>query len=94
MKKDSHHPIMALYLKGYITRLRGYYANYRKVPGYQQGRTPSWFYVLEPGDLDFDQLRHYYPLKQTHWGREFPTSWRLLDSDIEEASRDLLRTSR
>jgi hypothetical protein len=71
-------------LQGYITRLRGYYANNRQVPGYRQGHVSTWFYVLDVGDSDFEQMRRYYPVKQPTWGREFPTSWRLLDMDVAD----------
>lgn len=65
----------------YIMRLRGYHADDHQVPGYEQGvGLNSWYYALEDR---FDHMTRYYPVKQAFYAREFPTSWRLIDSDVE-----------
>jgi hypothetical protein len=32
----------------------------------------------------FDHLQTFYPVKQSFWAREFPTSWRNLETGIED----------
>lgn len=66
---------------GYINRLRGYHANNEKAPGYEQGIHNSWYYALEDR---YDHLQTFYPVKQSFYAREFPTSWRLIDTGIGE----------
>jgi len=66
---------------GYINRIRGYHADKDKAPGYERGVISSWYYVHED---KFDNMRQYYPLKPALWTREFPTSWRLLNTGMEE----------
>jgi hypothetical protein len=65
---------------GYINRIRGYHADKEKRPGYEMGRIDSWYYVLEDR---FDHMLQYYPVKQSFYAREFPTSWRLIDTTFE-----------
>ena len=65
---------------GYINRIRGYHADKEKRPGYEMGQIDSWYYVLEDR---FDHMRDYYPVKQSFYAREFPTSWRLIDTTLE-----------
>jgi hypothetical protein len=67
---------------GYIHRLRGYHASKRKAPGFEQGLIENSFYYA----LD-DRIHHmqeYYPVKKSFYAREFPTAWRLLDTNIGE----------
>lgn len=66
---------------GYINRLRGYHANNDKAPGYEQGIHNSWYYALEDR---YDHMQTFYPVKQAFYAREFPTSWRLIDTGIRE----------
>jgi len=64
---------------GYINRLRGYHTDDQKLPGYENGETPSYFYA--PSDR-FGHMREYWPVKQQFYAREFPTAWRLIDTSI------------
>jgi len=66
---------------GYINRIRGYNADKDKYPGYENGIIPSWYYVL---DNRFDAMQQYWPVKQSFFAREFPTSWRLLETGMKE----------
>jgi hypothetical protein len=66
---------------GYINRLRGYHATQDKTPGHEKGIHNSWYYALEDR---YDHLQTYYPVKQSYYAREFPTSWRLIDTGIGE----------
>jgi GDP-fucose protein O-fucosyltransferase len=65
---------------GYMMRLRGYHADEEEQPGYEQGIHNSWFYALPDR---FDHMQMYYPVKKSFFAREFPTSWRLIDSTLE-----------
>ncbi|KAG7366864.1 GDP-fucose protein O-fucosyltransferase [Nitzschia inconspicua] len=65
---------------GYINRLRGYHADDHKLPGYKDGIIPSYYYALEDR---FDHMQKFYPVKKSFYAREFPTSWRLIDTSIE-----------
>jgi hypothetical protein len=67
--------------KGYINRLRGYHAAKAKTPGVEEGVIPSYYYSLVDR---YDQMQTYYPVKQSFFAREFPTSWRNLDFEIDE----------
>ena len=63
-------------------RLRGYHADKNKAPKYEDGVTNSWFYVLPDR---FDHMQEYYPVKKSFYAREFPTAWRLIDTDIGDS---------
>lgn len=69
---------------GYINRLRGYHANRAKSPGYENGIIPSWYYATEGHRND---MRHFHPLFQTFYSREFPTSWRFIDQGIKDSTK-------
>jgi len=66
---------------GYINRIRGYHSTKEKAPGHEQGIVNSWYYALEDR---YDHMLTYYPVKQSYYAREFPTSWRLIDTGIGE----------
>lgn len=66
---------------GYINRLRGYHNNKKKGEGYEMGYHSSYYYALD--DRKY-HLQEYYPVKKSFYAREFPTSWRLLDTGIGE----------
>jgi GDP-fucose protein O-fucosyltransferase len=66
---------------GYINRLRGYHSTHDKAPGHEKGIHNSWYYALEDR---YDHLQIYYPVKREFYAREFPTSWRLIDTGIGE----------
>jgi hypothetical protein len=65
----------------YVNRLRGYHANRAKAPGYEDGIIPSWYYATEDHRND---MRTFYPVYQGYYYREFPTSWRLIDTGVDE----------
>jgi hypothetical protein len=64
----------------YINRLRGYHANRLKSPGFEDGVIASWYY--SPEEVR-DIMRQYYPVHWEFFEREFPTSWRLIDTGVE-----------
>lgn len=64
---------------GYINRLRGYHADDHQTPGFEDGIIPSYYYALEDR---FDHMQTFYPVKKSFYAREFPTSWRLIDTDL------------
>jgi hypothetical protein len=66
---------------GYINRLRGYHADDHQTPGYEDGIIPSYYYTLEDR---YDHMREFWPVKRAFYAREFPTSWRLIDTGVEE----------
>lgn len=66
---------------GYINRLRGYHADDHKTAGYEMGIVPSYYYALK---THFMHMQSYAPVKQSFYAREFPTSWRLIDTGVAE----------
>jgi len=68
---------------GYINRLRGYHTDDHKLPGYEKGIIPSYYYAMSDR---FDHMQKFFPVKKQFYAREFPTSWRLIDTslDVEE----------
>jgi len=64
---------------GYINRLRGYHADDHEMPGFEQGIINSYYYAMPDR---FDHLREYWPIKKQFYAREFPASWRLIDTSI------------
>lgn len=64
---------------GYINRLRGYYADDNALPGYEQGIIQSYYYAMPDR---FDHMKEFWPIKKQFYAREFPASWRLIDSSI------------
>lgn len=70
---------------GYINRLRGYHADDHQTPGYEMGIVPSYYYAL----LDrYLHMQEFYPVKKQFYAREFPTSWRLIDTGVEAEERE------
>lgn len=65
----------------YVTDFVGYHADKEKQPGYENGLVNSYFYALPDR---FDHMRHYYPIKQVFYAREFPTAWRLIDTTVND----------
>jgi hypothetical protein len=63
---------LAFFLYQLRLGLRGYHANNEKAPGYEKGIHNSWYYALADR---YDHLQTYYPVKQSFYAREFPTSW-------------------
>lgn len=66
---------------GYINRLRGYHADEEETPGYEQGIVPSYYYALKDRYL---HMQTFYPVKKSFYAREFPTSWRLIDTGVDD----------
>jgi len=66
---------------GYINRLRGYHADDHQAPGYEMGIVPSYYYAVDDRYL---HMQEYYPVKKQFYAREFPTSWRLIDTGLED----------
>mmetsp|Transcript_14650 Transcript_14650/g.34054 ORF Transcript_14650/g.34054 Transcript_14650/m.34054 type:complete len:682 (+) Transcript_14650:88-2133(+) len=64
---------------GYINRLRGYHTDDHELPGFEQGIIPSYYYAMPDR---FDHMQEFWPIKQQFYAREFPASWRLLDTAI------------
>ena len=53
------------------------------MPGYESGIVPeTWYYAMKDR---YDHMQTYYPIKQSFHAREFPTSWRLLNFDVERS---------
>jgi hypothetical protein len=81
MLADALHVCLTRYsFTGYINRIRGYHADEEQLPGYENGTHNSWFYALPDR---YDHMQQYYPVKQSYYAREFPTSWRLIDTTFE-----------
>ena len=70
---------------GYINRLRGYHADDHQLEGYKDGVVPNtWYYALKDR---FDHMTRFYPVKKSFYAREFPTSWRLIDTGIDNTKQ-------
>jgi hypothetical protein len=66
---------------GYINRLRGYHSDDHQTPGYEKGIVPSYYYALKDRFL---HMQEFYPVKKSFYAREFPTSWRLIDTGVSD----------
>lgn len=66
---------------GYINRLRGYHADDHETEGYKEGIIPSYYYALKDRYL---HMQTFYPVKKSFYAREFPTSWRLIDTGVTD----------
>ena len=66
---------------GYITRLRGYHSQNTESEGYEMGLLPHSFYYALPEHKT--KMHDYWPIKKAFYPREFPSSWRNLDFDID-----------
>jgi hypothetical protein len=64
-----------------LSFLKGYHADAKRSLNYEQGVSNSWYYVMKDR---YDAMQSYQPIKQSFWAREFPTSWRLIDTGIGE----------
>lgn len=60
--------------------MRGYHSVREKLPGYEDGALPNSYYYVPTQQKTV--LHEYSPLYQPFFNREFPTSWRQLDSGI------------
>lgn len=66
---------------GYINRIRGYDSEKRSLPGHEDGLIQSYYYALPEHKM---KMRDYYPVKKAFYAREFPASWRNLNTgDLE-----------
>jgi len=77
----STRSLLSVSLTGYINRLRGYHADDHQTPGYQDGIIPSYYYALKDRFL---HMQEFYPVKKSFYAREFPTSWRLIDTGLDD----------
>lgn len=69
---------------GYANRIRGYYATYNKLPGYEDGSTESFYFAADYHQAEMaDVMTHYTNIAQPVWEREFPVSWRDIDRGID-----------
>jgi hypothetical protein len=75
---------------GYINRLRGYHADDHQTPGYEQGIVPSYYYALKDRFL---HMQEFYPVKKSFYAREFPTSWRLIDTGVSDNENKLKKAN-
>ena len=66
---------------GYINRLRGYHADFRRLKGYKLGKIESYYYAPA---IKKERMRGYWPLTGALYAREFPVSWRDIDRGIDE----------
>jgi hypothetical protein len=66
---------------GYINRLRGYHADDHQTPGFEFGVVPSYYYALSDRYL---HMQTFYPVKKAFYAREFPASWRLIDTGLND----------
>ena len=70
---------------GFINRMRGYYSVKLKQPGYENGTLPTTYYYVTAEKMF--QMHQYHPLSRGFFNREYPTSWRQIDKDIEEMAK-------
>jgi hypothetical protein len=47
-----------------------------------QTKIQTGYYALKDR---FDHMTRFYPVKKSFYAREFPTSWRLIDSSLDES---------
>jgi len=64
---------------GYINRLRGYYINKYKLPGYEDGTMKSWYFA--PAEKR-DEMQEFWPSRLPFYMREFPPAWRDIDRGL------------
>jgi len=62
---------------GYINRLRGYHTDDHELPGFEKGIIDSYYYAMADR---FNHMREFWPIKKQFYAREFPASWRLIDT--------------
>lgn len=67
---------------GYVNRMKGYYNTKKKIPGYKDGTMKSWYFIP---DNRVDEMQTYQPVRKPLYMREFPTSWRGIDYNIESS---------
>jgi hypothetical protein len=69
---------------GFINRMRGYHSVREKLPGHEDGLLPNSYYYVPTGQKLV--LHSYAPVHGSFFNREFPTSWRQLDTGIGDLS--------
>lgn len=65
---------------GFINRIRGYHADKNKSKGHTHGIISSYYYAPI---VNKHRMRGYWPLFGSLYAREFPTSWRDIDHDMQ-----------
>jgi hypothetical protein len=68
---------------GYINRLRGYHAQYRKPAGWEEGIVDSYYYAPQSHASIRKSMRQYHAVDPPFWHREFPIAWRDIDHDVD-----------
>lgn len=68
-------------LSGYVNRMRGYYSQKHKLPGWDDGNIQSYYFV--PDDRKFHMTVFRSP-KLPLYMMEFPTAWRQINTGIKE----------
>lgn len=75
---------------GYINRLRGYHSDDHQTSGFEMGALPSYYYAMQDR---YNDMQKYMPVKKSFYAREFPTSWRLIDSGVAQIEDDKFATT-
>ena len=60
--------------------MRGYHSVNHREAGYEDGRLPTTYYYVPLDNLSI--MHQYSALHGAFFNREFPTSWRDIDSSI------------
>lgn len=68
----------------YINRLRGYHSSRLMASGFENGIINSWYYAPASNR---NEMRKYYPVHLEYFEREFPTSWRFINTGVEPTGR-------
>jgi hypothetical protein len=71
---------------GYINRLRGYYVDKHKLPGYEDGSLQSFYFA--PAEKR-DEMRTFWPSRKPFYMREFPPAWRDIDHGVPDVGVDV-----
>ena len=67
---------------GFIIRVRGYHTQKDHVDGWKQGTLHHTFYYTGPNDKH--HYENYLPVHSPVYSKEYPTSWREIDSGIDD----------
>lgn len=60
--------------------MRGYHSVNHREPGFEDGQLPTTYYYVPTDNLN--AMHEYAALHGAFFNREFPTSWRDIDSSI------------
>jgi len=73
---------------GYIHRLRGYYSQKEKLPGYENGELRRSHHYNSVSFVQKNEYRVYKAVKRPAWYREFPIAWRDIDRSVGRMDMD------